>query len=458
MSFKIYLLGQFKLQADDLLIELPSRPAQSLLAYLVLNAGVTHRREKLAGLLWPDANETNARGYLRQALWRIRKSLESGALSWQDHLQINDISVTFDDHSDYWLDADLLLQPAEAQPVEQIIEIVRLYRGELLPGFYDEWIVLERDRLQAAYHQKMKLLLEGLIQAGMWEEALEWSEQWIRLGHSPEPAFRALMHAHAELGDQALVSATYQRCVDSLDRELGLEPSPETQQLYEQIRRAALDGFVPPPTSLADLAYGRPSFLDEGEPIQIEKPIFVAREPELAQMQGFLDLSLANQGRVIFITGEAGSGKTALVQEFTQRAQETHADLIVASGNCNAHTGIGDPYLPFREILELLTGDVEARWAAGAITREHARLLWNTLPLTAQALVECGPDLTDTFIPGTALLERAAICTPGGSDWLTRLDELIERKAAAPVAPSPQQSDLFEQYTRVLQALSRKVP
>ena len=458
MSFKIYLLGQFKLQVNDLPIELPSRPAQSLLAYLVLNAGVTHRREKLAGLLWPDANETNARGYLRQALWRIRKSLESGALSWQDHLQINDISVTFDDHSDYWLDADLLLQPAETQPVEQIIQTVRLYRGELLPGFYDEWIVLERDRLQAAYHQKMNLLLDGLIQTGQWEMALEWSEQWIRLGHAPEPAFRALMRAHAALGDQASVSATYQRCVDALDRELDLDPSPETQQLYEQIRRSALDGFAPAPTRPAEPTLRQPSFLDDAEPAQFEKPIFVAREDELSQLGGFLDLFLANQGRVIFITGEAGSGKTALVQEFTQRAQQAHADLIVASGNCNAHTGIGDPYLPFREILELLTGDVEARWAAGAITKEHARQLWLTLPLSAQALLECGPDLIDTFVPGPPLLERAAILSPAGSDWLTRLDELIERKAAAPLVHSPQQSDLFEQYTRLLQALSRQVP
>ena len=79
MTLKIYLLGQFKLQAcvqqaDDQPIELPSRPAQSLLAYLALNAGVTQRREKLANLLWPDTSESNARSYLRQALWRIRKS------------------------------------------------------------------------------------------------------------------------------------------------------------------------------------------------------------------------------------------------------------------------------------------------------------------------------------------------------------------------------------------------
>lgn len=161
---------------------------------------------------------------------------------------------------------------------------------------------------------------------------------------------------------------------------------------------------------------------------------------------------------MIFITGEAGSGKTALIHEFTRCAQDAHADLVVASGNCNAHTGIGDTYLPFREILELLTGDVEGRWAAGAITREHACRLWNTLPVTAQALVETGPDLIDTFVPGTALVQRAVTSTPGGADWLTRLGEFVERKAIDRIDTSPQQSDLFEQYTRVLGALARKGP
>jgi DNA-binding SARP family transcriptional activator/predicted ATPase len=453
MALKIYLLGQFKLQANDHPVELPSRPAQSLLAYLVLNAGVTHRREKLAGLLWPEATESNARSYLRQALWRIRKSLESGSLSWEDYLQISDISVTFDDRSDYWLDADLLLEAVQAQPVERLVEILGLYRGELLPGFYDDWIGVERDRLQAAYHQKMDLLLDCLIQAGAWDEALKWGEQWIRLGYSPEPAYRALMLAHAGLGDQGMVTATYQRCVESLERELGLEPSPETQQLYEQIREGKLK--VSLPMARSPELVSKPPCLLEGEGGEIERPVFVARERELAQLSSFLNLAVAGQGRVVFITGEAGSGKTALLQEFTRRAQEAQADLIVASGNCNAHTGTGDPYLPFREVLELLTGDVEARWAAGAITGEHARRLWNTLPATAQALVEAGPDLIDTFVPGTPLVERAAAYAPGGADWLARLAGLVERKATGLVAPGPQQRDLFEQYARVLQALAR---
>jgi DNA-binding SARP family transcriptional activator len=127
---------------------------------------VTHRREKLASLLWPEATEPNARSYLRQALWRIRKALQSGSLSWEDYLHISDISVTFDDQSEYWLDADLLLESTEERSVEQLTAIVQLYRGELLPGFYDEWVVFERDRLLTAYQHKMDLLLKSLVSSG----------------------------------------------------------------------------------------------------------------------------------------------------------------------------------------------------------------------------------------------------------------------------------------------------
>ena len=67
-----------------------------------------------------------------------------------------------------------------------LIATVSLYQGELLPGFYDEWVVLERERLLNAYQQAMNQLLTGLVIARRWEETIEWSEQWIRFGHGPE--------------------------------------------------------------------------------------------------------------------------------------------------------------------------------------------------------------------------------------------------------------------------------
>ena len=455
MSLEIYLLGQFKLQANERPIELPSRPAQSLLAYLALNAGVTHRREKLASLLWPEATESNARSYLRQALWRIRKHLETESLSWEDYLHISDISVCFDDNADYWLDARVVLESAEGRQIEEVVEIIRLYRGELLPGFYDEWIAPERDRLEAAYLQKMNALLESLVEMERWEDVLKWAEQWIRLGHSPEPAFRAMLSAYAGLGDQAMVSATYQRCVESLDRELGLDPSLKTRRLYEEILRGEDDSSAIVPTARAGFEERRPSFLAIGPP-RVEQPLFVAREKELAKLASFLQLAEAGQGRVMFVTGETGSGKTALINEFARRAQEEHVNLVVASGNCNAHTGVGDPYLPFREILQLLTGDVEAHCAAGAISGEHAQLLWNMLPVATRALVDSGPDLIDTFVSGAALLDRAEARAPAEEEWLVRLNKLVGGRPRGAIDPNPQQRDFFEQYTRVLQTLGKR--
>ena len=83
MVLNIQLLGQFNLRYGDCPIELPSRPAQSLLAYLALTTGIRHRRERLAALLWPDATESNSRSYLRQALWRIRKAFNANSISWK---------------------------------------------------------------------------------------------------------------------------------------------------------------------------------------------------------------------------------------------------------------------------------------------------------------------------------------------------------------------------------------
>jgi DNA-binding SARP family transcriptional activator len=65
---RIYFLGQFRVEVDRQPVAIPSRPAQSLFAYLALNSGIVHRREKLAGLLWPDSSDEHARAYLRQGI------------------------------------------------------------------------------------------------------------------------------------------------------------------------------------------------------------------------------------------------------------------------------------------------------------------------------------------------------------------------------------------------------
>jgi tetratricopeptide (TPR) repeat protein len=213
------------------------------------------------------------------------------------------------------------------------------------------------------------------------------------------------------------------------------------------------------PTAAGALKPKTPAFLVEGaEEVQLKRPVFVACSQELEKLGESLETALSSKGRVIFVTGEAGSGKTALVQEFARRAQETYPELIVAAGKCNAHAGIGDPYLPFIEILSLLTGDVEAKWAAGVISREHALRLWNLLPLSVKALLDDGRDLVNIFVPGAALASRGEAFSSRMTFWLTGLKKLVERKSSLPPDLMLQQSNLLEQYTRVLQALAAGKP
>jgi hypothetical protein len=117
---------------------------------------------------------------------------------------------------------------------------VQLYKGELLPGFYDEWIILSRDQLNAVYNQKMTLLLERLECAQEWDDLLNWSERWISLGQVPEPAFRGLMIAHAARGDQTALSAAFQRCQRAFEEDLGLSPSLALQEIFKRLMRGEI--------------------------------------------------------------------------------------------------------------------------------------------------------------------------------------------------------------------------
>src|SRR5512143_2645965 len=150
---EVRLLGGFEVTAGKKIIGLPSRSAQSLFAFLVLNPGTAHRREKLAGLLWPDTTEEHARVNLRHALWRIRKALQSASSA--AYLQSDDLILAFNSSSDHWLDTEVVREADEAGPAPALMEALSAYKGELLPGFYDEWVVLEREHIQRAYERKV---------------------------------------------------------------------------------------------------------------------------------------------------------------------------------------------------------------------------------------------------------------------------------------------------------------
>ncbi len=233
---QIRLLGRFDVRVGDEPVEIPSRPAQSLLAYVALTPDVAHRRERLSGLLWPEADEGNARSNLRHALWRIRQALAAAGGGSPRFLDSDNISLTYHPAPDVWVDAQAVCRPtAPHDTLDGLLADVAAYGGELLPGFYDEWVVLERERLRGCFERKMQTVLARLLAERRWADVLEWGERWIALGQAPETAFRSMMEASAGLGDRAGVAAVFKRCSEALRRDLGVEPSAQTVDLYRSL-------------------------------------------------------------------------------------------------------------------------------------------------------------------------------------------------------------------------------
>src|SRR5215211_9120845 len=116
---EVRLLGKFEVSRGGKTIAINSRPAQSLFAYLILHAGTAHRREKLAGMLWPDSLEETARDNLRHALWRIRRVLP--VKPKPEYLLADDLSITFNASAEYWLDAAELEKLSEGASADKAI-------------------------------------------------------------------------------------------------------------------------------------------------------------------------------------------------------------------------------------------------------------------------------------------------------------------------------------------------
>ena len=107
---------------------------------------------------------------------------------------------------------------------------------------------------------------------------------------------------------------------------------------------------------------------------------FVGRSREMALLEASLAQALNGQGKVITVVGEAGSGKTALCDAFARRVLASRDDLLFAAGRCDAQTGCGDPYLPFREILATLTGQLPIKATQQYLRQDQVRRVETSLP------------------------------------------------------------------------------
>ena len=451
---EVRFLGQFDVRLDGDPVDIPSRPAQSLFAYLILNAGKSHRREMLAGLFWPESDEKNARANLRHALWRLRKSLDQ-------YIEADKLTVAFKDEAPYHLDADELAFEPDGVALDEYMRRMDEYQGGLLPGFYEDWVVSERERLEALFNKRMQQLLERLTSEERWAAVLEWAERWIARSSLPEEAYRALMRGHAAVGDSAGVAMTYERLVENLQEELGVEPSLLTQSLYEELTEMPQQPSGPGGPTDVDSTESRdkwvvqpppkPDFLEEERDRRSHIEL-VARDAELSELDVYLNNMLQGTGSVSFIVGEAGRGKSSLVNEFARRAEHKNEELLVLTGSCDVYTGREDPFRPFREIMTMMVGDVTSHWSTGSISREQARRVWDSSPEAVSELVQRGPNLLDSIVPRRVVGARHSE-EPGAAPSLSRSSTSGSANTTA-----PHKSRILEEYTNVLVGLAERNP
>ena len=336
---KLTLLGGFQAQLGaGAPLVLPTRKTQALLAYLALPLGQAHPRDKLATMLWGDMPDAQARGNLRHALSRIRKSLPAGV---RPGLVLDGPTVALDPSVMEVDVAEFERLVADGRP-PALEQIGGLYRGDLLAGLalterpFEEWLTSERERLHELAIQGLGHLLTHQQRTGVAEPAIQTGLRLLALDPLQEPVHRTLMRLYARLGRREAALRQYQLSVDALKRELNTSPEAETTQLYQEILRsrssrpdrAAGAGPAaedPAPGPAPDLLSAAVAALPEPPPMNLPAPTseLIGREDALAEVT-----ELLGAHRLVTLIGAGGIGKTRLGLEVARQVLPGFADGV----------------------------------------------------------------------------------------------------------------------------------
>lgn len=323
----ISLLGPLQVTLDGKPITgFTTDKARALLAYLAVEAARPHRRDALAGLLWPDQPQRKARHNLRQALSHLRQAI-GGQNDAAPFLLTSRETIQFNPACDYRLDvAAFAALAAECRehrhrrlgsclPCMQRMErMTELYRGDFLEQFFlsdsdlfEEWAVLKREWLRREAVESLSHLTNKYERRGEYERARRYARRQVTLEPWREEAHRQLMRLLALDGQRSSALAQYETCRQRLADELNIEPTGETVALYQAIRAEEQGDKGARETA--------PPLLSPSAPLHNLPPSptpFVGRKEELADLGELL----ANPDcRMVTISGPGGIGKTRLALE-----------------------------------------------------------------------------------------------------------------------------------------------
>jgi DNA-binding SARP family transcriptional activator/tetratricopeptide (TPR) repeat protein len=324
------LFGAPCLVRDGVALRLRSRKCLALLAYLAVTE-TSHRRERLAALLWPESDAPRAANSLRYTLSLLRRALDG---AW---LAVDREMIALDGSERRAVDVvrfrALVAEcrthghaAGETCPhcLPLLSEAVELYQGDFLAGFtlrdspeFDEWQAAEGGALRREVAGALERLAEGYAAHGEVDRGVSYAQRWVALDGLQEAAHRCLMRLYAGSGRRSEALLQYEACAQVLQEELGVGPAVETAALYEAIMAGA--ELEAAPSVVLEVAAAPHNNLP------VQPTPFVGRKLLLEQMADLL----GDPGcRLLTVVGPGGMGKTRLAIKCAEEHLDEFADGV----------------------------------------------------------------------------------------------------------------------------------
>lgn len=407
----IHLFGHLRLLLDGNPYRFQGLPKTTpLLAYLLLHRDTAVFRDHLAFLLWDDVPETEARANLRRHLHDLRSALPPDV----DWIQSAGRNIQWNPAAPVWLDVAEF--ESLCQSVDHLAEAVTLYTGDLLQTLYEDWIVLERERLQALYFSTLEKLIAREHKRGDLVQAMAYARQLLSRDPLREDVLRDYMLLRVENGDRAGALQLYQQFKERLIEELGIAPMPETTAVYEQITEnrplstAAKSPVLPQAASMLhdslSTAPSHPAVPAPAHNLPAPLTSFVGRQEERSQICQLIGKT-NSPVRLLTITGSGGTGKTRLSIEVALWLRQNHPEQFPDGFYFVGLSAVTNPDLVLPAIVETL--DIRSRADLSLFDNLKASLRGKRLLLLLdnfEHLLDAAPQVADllTAVPGLHIL------------------------------------------------------
>lgn len=365
---RLTTLGGFAFTLDGVSTRRPAtQKARALMAFLIMNRGVDLARERLLEVFWPDADADHARGSLKTALWSIRRCLRTAGGEADEHLLATKAMVRWS--ADTIVDAVQFADLAARNDSASNREALQLYRGDFLEGDYDDWAVAERERLAAVY----ETVLARVVRSGKDAEA---AQRFIARNPYDEEAYAVLIESELAAGRRSSASAWVERARKALT-EVGEKPSVAFE------------------TQFGSILHVEPLVAEE-----VTLP-FAGREAELAFLAARIADAASGHGSVTLVRGEAGIGKSTLLDRAMRCAAQSGLRVLVIRCEGEAPSTFG----PWQKTFQAVgAGDFErfVRAHAGDLTVAMAQAIVDRLPTPTAIIVddvhELAAEALDIFV------------------------------------------------------------